>query len=59
MPAPLLVTVPVPEMMPEYDMSSERLIVSAALLVMLPATLPVVLPAPMLRMPALMVVTPL
>ena len=57
-PAPDLVTVPLPEMTPANVRASERLMVSAALLTMLPEVLPVVPPAPMLSVPPLMVVIP-
>ena len=58
-PAPFLVTVPVPDITPAYVRASERSIISAALLAMLPVMLPPVPPAPTLRVPALIVVPPL
>ena len=45
-PAPLFVTVPVPEITPLYSMLSERLNVKYALFVIFPATLPAVPPFP-------------
>ena len=58
MPALDLVRLPVPEMMPPYEMLSDRLKARVPLFVMLPVTEPVVPPLPMVSVPSLIVVPP-
>ena len=57
-PAPTWFTTPVPEITLAIVTALERLNCRTALSVMLPATLPVVPPAPMLSVPAVIVVPP-
>ncbi len=58
LPLPFCVTLPVPEITPPKVSASERLNVSAALSTMLPATEPDVPPAPICKVPAVTVVSP-